>query len=88
MAKVKNESGQILNVPALGRTVLAGQVIEVDDDQVYGLTQQEGVWSPADKPAETAHKRGVKDHGERLAAEDRARHGVAEQPTETTEEVE
>lgn len=77
MAKVKNETGQHLQVPSLGRMVMAKQVVEVDDAQVYGLTMQ-GVWSPADKAAEAAHKAGEKAHADAVRAEQNARHGVVD----------
>lgn len=56
MAKIRNVSGNDLIVPSLaGRLVLAGQVVDVDDSDVYGFTQQTTNWEPADKPAQTVH---------------------------------
>lgn len=56
MAKIKNVSGNDLIVPSLGgRLVLAGQVVEVPDEDVYAFTQQYPNWQPADKPAQTVH---------------------------------
>lgn len=54
MAKVKNVSGVDLIVPAHGGLVMSGQVIDVADEAVYGLTCQ-SIWQPADKAAEKAH---------------------------------
>ena len=68
MAKVKNMSGQTLEVPALGRVVLKGQEVEVTDEQVFGLTQQD-IWEPVDKAAKSAHDAGGKDRDARLDAE-------------------
>lgn len=57
MAKVKNISGEDLEIPSMGgRLVVAGQVIEVDADAVYGLTCQPATWEPADAEAKKAHK--------------------------------
>ena len=56
MAKVKNISGEDRTVPGLGgRLVLAGQVVEVPDDEVYAYTQQTSTWAPADEPAKAKH---------------------------------
>lgn len=54
MAKVKNVSGADLLVPAHGGLVLAGQVLDVPAEAVYGLTCQ-SIWEPADKAAQQAH---------------------------------
>lgn len=54
MAKVKNVSGVDLVVPAHGGLVMAGQVIDVPDEAVYGLTCQ-SIWKPADTAAKKAH---------------------------------
>lgn len=59
MAKIKNETGEDRILPWLGdRLVLAGQVVEVSDDDVYAYTQQDG-WKPADDAAKKAHKAAV-----------------------------
>lgn len=76
MAKVKNEAGRHVVIPELGRMVLDGQVIEVADELVFRFTQSAN-WSTADKAAEAAHKAGQKARDERLAAEDRVRHGMS-----------
>lgn len=55
MAKVKNISGADLRVPAHGGLILAGQVLDLPDEAVYGLTCQAATWKPADKAAEKAH---------------------------------
>lgn len=60
MAKVKNVSGEDRFVPWLaGRLVLAGAVIEVDDEQAWAFTEQASVWEPVDKAAQKAHDAGV-----------------------------
>ena len=75
MAKVKNVSGQHLNVPAHGGLVLEGQVLDVPDVAVFGLTQQ-AIWEPVDKAAKDAHDAGENARDEALAAEAAARSGV------------
>lgn len=56
MAKVKNISGRDLIVPALGgRLVVAGAVVEVPDDAVYGFTCQGPNWEPADDETQAVH---------------------------------
>lgn len=56
MAKIRNVSGNDLVVPSLGgRLVLAGQIVDVDDDAVYGFTQQAPNWEPADDAAQALH---------------------------------
>ncbi|HEY9495913.1 MAG TPA: hypothetical protein VIR15_13740 [Intrasporangium sp.] len=62
MAKVKNETGEALDIPEMGRFVLPDQVIEVDDAISHRFTQSAN-WSPADKAAEAAHKAGEKALG-------------------------
>jgi hypothetical protein len=60
MAKIKNVSGEDLNVPGLGgRLVLDGAVIEVPDEDTYSYTCQESNWAPADKGATKAHEAAV-----------------------------
>lgn len=61
MAKVKNISGVDLIVPAHGGLVMAGQVIDVPPEAVYGLTCQ-SIWQPADKAAEKAHSDAQTPH--------------------------
>jgi hypothetical protein len=62
MAKVKNISGGDLTVPWLGgRLVLAGQVVEVPDDDTYAYTQQTSTWEPNDAKAKSAHKAAEAD---------------------------
>ena len=59
MAKIRNTSGQDLEVPSLGRMVLAGQVIEVPDDQVEGFTHPGApseLWAPSDQAAKDIHE--------------------------------
>ena len=63
MAKIRNTSGQDVEVPALGRMVLAGQVIEVPDEQVEGFTHPGApseLWAPSDKTAKDIHAALVK----------------------------
>ena len=56
MGKIKNVSGEDLVVPWLGgRLVVAGQAVEVPDDEVYAYTQQTSTWAPGDEAAEKAH---------------------------------
>lgn len=58
MPKIKNVSGRDLIVPALGgRLVIAGQVVEVADGDVYGFTCQAPNWEPADESAKKTHNR-------------------------------
>ena len=75
MAKVKNVSGQTLEVPALGRVVLKGQEVEVADEQVFGLTQQD-IWEPVDDAGKAAHEAGEDARDERVKAEHEAWHGA------------
>jgi hypothetical protein len=53
MCKVKNVSGSDRTLD--GRQVVAGAVIEVPEDAVYGLTCQEPNWKPADKATQKVH---------------------------------
>lgn len=46
MAKIKNVSGQDLEVPWLGRIVFDGQEVEVEDAEPYVC--QESTWAPVD----------------------------------------
>lgn len=56
MATIKNKTGEDRLLPWLGdRLVLAGQVVDVPDDDVYAYTQQEG-WEPVDEAARTRHE--------------------------------
>lgn len=66
MAKIRNKSGSDLFVPALGRMVMDGQVVEVPDADVYGFTQQ-SIWQAADKAAEAADLEAEADYQARLA---------------------
>lgn len=56
MAKIRNASGEdrTLSAAAGGRLVLAGAVIDVPDEDVYGYTQQ-SIWEPVDDDAQAAH---------------------------------
>lgn len=55
MAQIRNTSGGDLFVPPLGdRLVMAGQVVEVPDADVYGFTQQDA-WDAVDEAAKAAH---------------------------------
>ena len=58
MAKIKNISGQDRTVPHLGgRLVLAGQVVDVDDEDAAAFLVQTEVWADPDAkpaPAKTA----------------------------------
>lgn len=70
MAKIKNVSGVDLVVPWLGdRLVLAGQVVEVPDGDVYAYTQQES-WDPADAAAKKAHDKAAPNHQPDTAGDD------------------
>lgn len=62
MAKIRNTSGGDVEVPSLGRMVLAGQVIDVPDDQVEGFTHPGApseLWAPSDQDAKAIHERFV-----------------------------
>lgn len=53
--KIKNTSGLDLIVPWLGgRLVMAGQVVDVPEGDVWAYTQQSG-WAPADDEAQAVH---------------------------------
>lgn len=63
MAKIRNTSGTDVEVPSLGRMVLAGQVIEVPDDQVESFTHPGApseLWAPSDKTAKDIHEKLAK----------------------------
>ncbi|GAA4358417.1 hypothetical protein [Angustibacter luteus] len=61
MAQIRNVSGQDLDVPWEDRVVPAGEVLELDERDVWSYTQQEGVWEPADEAAQTEHdNRGLR----------------------------
>lgn len=48
MARIKNISGEDLTVPGLAsRLVLAGQVVEVPDEDAESFTCQTTNWAPA-----------------------------------------
>ena len=65
--KVKNVSGVDLIVPALGgRLVVAGAVVEVPADAVYGFTCQTPNWEPADDATQAVHDQA---HAAELAAQ-------------------
>lgn len=67
--KVKNVSGEDVVVPWLGsRLVLAGQVVDVPEGDVYAYTQTP-LWEPADKGAESAHKAAHEDYERRAGFE-------------------
>lgn len=58
--KIKNVSGEDLLVPWLGhRLVSKGQVVEVEEEQVYNFTQQ-SIWEPADEDAQNVHDEAEK----------------------------
>lgn len=62
MAKIRNTSGYDVEVPSLGRMVLAGQVIEVPDDAVEGFTHPGApseLWAPSDQAAKDIHQKFV-----------------------------
>jgi hypothetical protein len=66
MAKIKNTTGEDRILPWLNdRLVLAGQVVDVPDADVYAYTQQVG-WEPADEAARAAHSDAEPDDGETL----------------------
>ena len=59
MAKIRNTAGYDVEVPSLGRMVLAGQVIEVPDDAVEGFTHPGApseLWAPSDQAAKDIHQ--------------------------------
>lgn len=56
MGKIKYIGDEDRTLPGLGhRLVVPGQVVEVDDADVYGYTCQ-SIWEPADPAAKKAHK--------------------------------
>jgi hypothetical protein len=62
MAKIRNTSGYDVEVPSLGRMVLAGQVIDVPDELVEGFTHPGApseLWAPSDQAAKAIHKKLV-----------------------------
>lgn len=70
MPKIKNITGSDLIVPGLGgRLVLAGQVVEVPTEAVYGYTCQTVSWQPADKAATDATADGAAAELERVYTE-------------------
>lgn len=62
MAKVRNVSGQALDVPRpFGyRLVEAGDVMDVADDELFGYSQQVGTWAPSGKESQAVHDRAEK----------------------------
>ena len=57
--KIKNTSGEDRLVSWLGgRMVLAGQVVDVPEADVYSYTQQ-SIWEPADAAAKAVHKNAL-----------------------------
>lgn len=57
MAGIRNISGEDLVVPPLGdRLVVAGQVVDVDPEDVYSYTQCVALWAPADDVAKATHQ--------------------------------
>lgn len=67
MAKIRNTSGdnRNLGIEHGTRLVLAGAVIEVKAEEVYGFTQQ-SIWEPADDAAKKAHKKAEDARSELL----------------------
>lgn len=65
MPKFKNISGVDLSIPALGRTVKAGDVIEVSADDAEGFAVQVGEpgsrWDAVDPAAKKAAKAADED---------------------------
>lgn len=56
MAKIRNVSGQSLDVPALGgRAVADHEVVEVPDEDVFSFTASPSVWAPSGKDAQALH---------------------------------
>lgn len=53
--KIKNTSGEDRMVPWLNRLVMAGQVVEVNGEDVWAFTQQAQTWAPADDEAQVEH---------------------------------
>jgi hypothetical protein len=80
MAKIRNASGEDRLVPWLGdRLVLAGQVVDVPDDDVYAFTQQTA-WSPADPAATEAHDTAEAERAPIEEAIEEREHGRNEPP--------
>ena len=64
MAKIRNSSGQALDVPRpFGYAYVgAGEVLEVADDEVWSYTQQTATWAPSGKETQTLHDKAEKKH--------------------------
>ena len=68
--KIKNISGERLNVPWLGgRMVMPGQIVEVSADEAYSFTAATAIWEPADDEAQGAHDDGAKAEAKAVRAE-------------------
>lgn len=71
MSKVRNVSGEDRYVPALGgRLVVAGAVVDVAPDEVFGFTCQDGLWEPADEEAAEAHHAAEQTSGEEVPGDE------------------
>jgi len=62
MAKIRNTSGQALDVPRpFGYEYVAdGAILEVGDDEVWSYTQQVGTWAPSGKETQALHDKAEK----------------------------
>ncbi len=62
MAKIRNSSGQALDVPRpFGYAYVgAGEVLEVADDEVWSYTQQAATWAPSGKETQALHDKAEK----------------------------
>ena len=68
MGKIKYIGDEDRTLPNEGhRLVVPGQVIEVDDDAVYGYTCQ-AIWEPADPAAKKIHKQAESPAEDEAAA--------------------
>lgn len=66
--KIRNVSGESRSIGhAGGRLVLKGATLDVPLEEVYGYTQQDSIWEPADADAQSAHDEAHADYQRRLA---------------------
>lgn len=83
MSKIRNASGEDRYVAALaGRLVVAGAVIDIPTEDVYGYTQQAGIWEPVDDDATAATDQGHEAYLERLRATGAQSQAPTEEPTD------
>lgn len=83
MAKIRNTSGDALDVPIYGPPEGVGpdEILEVPDSEVYSYTASAN-WEPDDDAADAAHAEGVEAEAVAVAAErvERASLGLEDHP--------